>query len=136
MRWMMGRTTPSSLKPISWRTRPSRGLKPTRNCQPIHSTALPLSVKLGPLGWTTLSGFSPGRVVSELPERVVFTGRMPVSVTSMTVKAFMSTVATMPSIGRSYGFGRPPSKNDRARSSLLPGGSGGRATDPGAHTSM
>ena len=74
--------------------------------------------------------------MSELPDRVVFTGLMPVSVTSMTVRAFMSTVATTPSIGRSYGFGRPPSKNDSARSSLLPGGPGGSATEPGAHTSM
>ena len=95
-----------------------------------------MSVKLGPSGWTTLSGFNPGRVVSELPESVVFTGLMPVSVRSMTVEAFMSTVATRPSTGRSYGFGRPPSKNDRARNSLLPGGADGSATDPGAHTSM
>ena len=65
-------------------------------------------MKLGPWGWLTTSGLNPGRAGLAAPLSVVLTGSTPESVTSTTCMLFMSTVATMPSIGRSYGFGSAP----------------------------
>ena len=89
-------------------TGPSRGDQSTRKRHPCQEMSRPSTVKLGPSGCSTTSGFRSVRCPLELPDVVVSTGGMPVSTKSTTLRLFMSIVTTTPSIGRSYGFGKAP----------------------------
>ena len=101
----IGRILPPSLMPSSCKTRPSRGVKPTRKDQFCHSTCQPSTVKLGPLRLNNVEGFqaSPGLregllaviALSSSAPGMIFSS----STRSTTWFFTRSTTATTPSIG-------------------------------------